>query len=190
MVYLARAPEGLSSPRLHAWERRAGRALLGLALGEWGVRLPEGLEQALRYGPRGKPYLEGNPVYFNISHSRGLAACAVESCPVGLDLEALRQFRPGLAERAFTPKERRLAQASPDRDRALTQLWTCKESLMKLSGQGMAALVEAEVEGLGQRPRCGQAGVWLESWDLESHWLTEACARPFALELRWADLRA
>lgn len=190
MVYLSRAPEALPPTSRRAWEHQTGRALLALALRERGLALPGELEENLCFGPRGKPYLKGNPVYFNISHGGGLAACAVENCPVGLDLEALRQFRPALAKRAFTPAERQLAQASPDPDGALTQLWTCKESLMKLSGQGMAELGETVLESLGRHPACPRAGVWLESRNLSGCWLTEACAAPFTLELRWADLQA
>ena len=45
-------------------------------------------EVALRYDAQGKPLTDG--LYLSISHSRGLAACAVADRPVGLDVELVR----------------------------------------------------------------------------------------------------
>lgn len=45
-------------------------------------------EAPLRYDAQGKPLTDG--LYLSISHSRGLAACAVADRPVGLDVELVR----------------------------------------------------------------------------------------------------
>ena len=68
------------------------------ALLTWVVRreLPEwagkDARELLVYGPHGKPFLKGNPFYFNLSHSGGIVACAVQTCEVGLDVEKKREF--------------------------------------------------------------------------------------------------
>ena len=36
---------------------------------------------------KGKPYFEGDPMYFSLSHSGSFALCAVSDRPVGADLE-------------------------------------------------------------------------------------------------------
>lgn len=188
MIYITRAPAGLPPAFRRAWEHKAGRALLALALARWGLPAPGGLESILRYGPRGKPYLDCPGFHFNISHSSGLAACAVERLPVGLDMERRRVFSPALANRICTPEERSLIEAAPDRDWALTQLWTCKESLMKLTGQGMAGLGGAVFTRLGERPESQRQGMFFRSAELEGHWITEACEGKFTLELEWVNL--
>ena len=45
-------------------------------------------EAPLRYDAQGKPLTDD--LYLSISHSRGLAACAVADRPVGLDVELVR----------------------------------------------------------------------------------------------------
>jgi 4'-phosphopantetheinyl transferase len=42
----------------------------------------------------GKPFFEGNPVYFNISHSKERAAIAICNSPVGVDLEVFKNRIP------------------------------------------------------------------------------------------------
>lgn len=188
MIYITRAPAELPPASRRAWEHKTGRALLRLALSRRGLPAPDDLESILLYGPRGKPYLDCQDFHFNISHSGGLAACAVERFPVGLDIERYRTFSPALANRICTPEERPLIGASPDRDQALTQLWTCKESLMKLTGQGMAGLEEAVFVRLGECPQSKRQEAFFRSVEQEGHWITEACGGDFTLELEWVNL--
>lgn len=188
LIYITCAPAGLPPASRRAWEHKTGRALLRIALAQRGFQAPDDLESILLYGPRGKPYIDSPDFHFNISHSGGFAACAVERYPVGLDMERRRNFSPALAKRICTPEEAALTGASPDRDSALTQLWTCKESLMKLTGQGMAELGEAVFLRLGERPESRRQGVRFQSVELDGYWITEACEGDFTLKLEWVNL--
>jgi len=115
-VYGAICPEG--------GERRTAYRLLELALArEAGVTsLPEIKRTAM-----GKPFFpDRNDLCFNISHSRGCAACALHDLPVGVDVERLRAA------------PRRLAQGMEDGE--FFRLWTMKEASIKRDGLSVALL--------------------------------------------------
>jgi 4'-phosphopantetheinyl transferase len=104
-------------------------------------------------GHAGKPEVDpalGLPwLRFNISHTRGLVACAVTSRDdVGLDVEDLdrREASPGLAERNFAPAEVALLAAVPAaaRHETFLRIWTLKEAFVKATGDGIGS-----AEGLG-----------------------------------------
>lgn len=89
------------------------------------------------YGPDGKPYLKEYPgIFFNISHCRKGIACAVCDCPVGIDIEVIQ---PGVEIRdlVLNPEERAAVEMSKEPEVEFTRLWTRKESILKLSGEGL-----------------------------------------------------
>ncbi len=135
MLYAVRYEKAFVNKREeHLYQKALSRRLLSHGLQrEYGIAL-EGL--ALSYGPQGKPYFQDFPVKFSLSHCRGLVCCALSGQEIGVDCEPIRPFDPRLANRICTPAELAWLDAAPDRGRALTVLWTLKESLMKLSGEG------------------------------------------------------
>ncbi len=166
-------------------ERQISRALFRFVLSR---RLPfcgnEPLEQLLVRGEHGKPFLKGNPFYFNLSHSGGLVLCAAEDVPVGVDVEKRRSFSEKLMERICTPGERALAESGGDRDRALTQLWTMKESYMKYTGKGFAqGILSTEFSSLGDRPALRSGDAFFVSRELSGAFLTLCTGEPVELFL-------
>lgn len=102
----------------------------------------------LACGPRGKPFFAapGLP-HFNLSHSGHYAACALSPVEVGVDVQATadaaRHLSPALVRRTCSPAEiARLEAAGPADSPAYAQafcaLWTRKESVIKLTGRGLA----------------------------------------------------
>ena len=85
----------------------------------------------------GKPCFEGNPLFFNISHSGERVVCAVGSCNVGCDTELIRERKHDIAERFFTEAECRLIEGDPEPKEMFYRLWTLKESFMKCTGLGL-----------------------------------------------------
>lgn len=91
--------------------------------------------------PRGKPELPECPgLHFSLSHCGGQALVAIDSAPVGIDIEALIQRDTDvLATQILAPTEleywRRLPQ--DHRIEALTEVWTRKEALLKACGLGL-----------------------------------------------------
>jgi 4'-phosphopantetheinyl transferase len=114
------------------------RHVLGVALGDHALRF-----RIERYG---KPELDGmfdGAVRFNLSHTHGMAVCAVcRHYPVGIDVEAIDRNVDveALARRFFAPAEYdRIAAAAPAaRGEIFFRLWTLKEAIIKAIGDGLS----------------------------------------------------
>lgn len=91
---------------------------------------------------RGKPALP-HSLAFNLSHSGGWMALAVAPVgQIGVDIEVPDREVDveGVAARFFHPDEAALlsAQSPPERQRHFFRLWTAKEAMLKMTGQGLA----------------------------------------------------
>lgn len=88
----------------------------------------------------GKPYLEGNPVYFNLSHSGDMAMCVISDTRVGCDIELMKK-QPNLrvAQRFFSEEEYKSIKEKGD----FYKIWTLKESFVKLSGEGIKGIADS-----------------------------------------------
>lgn len=90
------------------------------------------------YGEHGKPVLVGHPdIHFNLSHCREAVVCYVNDQPVGIDVEAVRDYKESLARHTMNDEEMTLISASDNPALAFTRLWTMKEAVQKLSGRGL-----------------------------------------------------
>lgn len=86
----------------------------------------------------GKPYAVGEPFFFNLSHCDGLAVCAVSTeRDVGVDVERIREYREPTAKRVMSDSEYANFLSSGDKDRMFFRMWTFKESVLKLTGEGL-----------------------------------------------------
>lgn len=103
-------------------------------------------EVKFQNGPHGKPALAGEPdahLEFNLTHSGDFALVAMSrTAPVGVDVERVRAFPDALAiaRRFFTAAEAAVLAdlAGPEQAAAFFTLWTCKEAVVKTTGQGIA----------------------------------------------------
>jgi 4'-phosphopantetheinyl transferase len=123
----------------------AGRGLLRSVLSRYLQAAPAELH--FEYQPRGKPVLAASArereLYFNVSHSHGLALFAVSAgLPIGVDLEQIRPVRDldGLVERFFAVEERDQWRRLPEAARPLAFFhgWTRKEAWLKATGSGLS----------------------------------------------------
>lgn len=95
-------------------------------------------ESELAFENSGKPCLfDGR--FLSISHSGKHCFLAVFNKEVGIDVEKVGRVGSAVATRFFTEKERAWAQ---DDEVRLTVLWTLKEALSKLTGDGVKMLFE------------------------------------------------
>ena len=128
-----------------------GRSQLRFILGRYLDCEPDSVQFC--YGPNGKPALvshsnaQRNTLHFNLSHSQGLALCALAwNWEVGIDLEYIRPLPTSeqLAQRFFSPEEHAFIQALPanEQPRAFFRLWTCKEAYLKAIGKGLPFLLK------------------------------------------------
>jgi 4'-phosphopantetheinyl transferase len=91
------------------------------------------------YGEHGKPCIAGRPdIHFNLSHCRHAVACALSSRPIGIDVESVREYSESLVRYTMSDAETSAILSSPAPDVAFTRLWTMKEALLKLTGQGIS----------------------------------------------------
>ena len=131
--------------RFHFSEHRAlyeqARFALRCIVGAYIAINPAAVQ--FEYGPYGKPELAGdNSLRFNLSHSGDLAIVGLaKASPVGVDVERIRPVHEveGVARRFFRPEEADavLARNGRERIRAFFRIWTRKESLLKLTGEGL-----------------------------------------------------
>jgi len=92
----------------------------------------------LSRGANGKPYLTDYPdVHMNLSHCPKAAACAVSDRPIGIDVEAVAPIDWDVARRVLSDAELADVRASDEPETAFTCLWTRKEALVKLTGDGI-----------------------------------------------------
>ena len=98
-------------------------------------------EDMLVRGEHGKPALREYPdIRFNLSHADGIAACIVSEHECGIDCERVREYRPNVARRVFTPEELAVFESAPESERDLLffRLWTLKEAFVKAVGRGLS----------------------------------------------------
>ena len=91
-------------------------------------------------GERGKPYFEGHPIHFSITHTPNHVFCALSHRPIGIDAEELdRKFSLRVADKILSPTEKAQLEAATNKSRALLTFWVLKEAAGKCSGQGINA---------------------------------------------------
>lgn len=87
----------------------------------------------------GKPVLKGiDGIHFNMSHCHRGILCVIDRQPVGCDIEKFpEQLKDSLIDYCMNPCEKAAIKSSPTPEAEFTRLWTQKEALGKLSGQGI-----------------------------------------------------
>lgn len=99
----------------------------------------------------GKPYIKGYEDFqYSLSHSGKWIVCAVDTMPVGADIQEMKAWKPGLAKRFYHEDEynRLLTKGASDENKKKTefyQMWTVKESVVKLTGRGIGAGIDKYV---------------------------------------------
>ncbi len=85
----------------------------------------------------GKPYFVSLSLYFNISHSNNLVACAVSDEKIGIDIEIITPKKEELYRFVCNEIEYQVIARSSDPDFEFTKFWTKKESYLKYHGKGI-----------------------------------------------------
>jgi len=87
----------------------------------------------------GKPYLEGLPLHFSVSHTGGLWCCMVSESNVGIDVQEMKSANYGkLAERFFAGEEARFV--NENGAGGFFDVWVRKEACIKYIGEGLPAI--------------------------------------------------
>ncbi len=93
-----------------------------------------GYEPVFELGTHGKPYANQGK-YFNMAHCKNAIGVVTGDGEVGIDVECMGRYNAMLAEYAMSKEE--LAEIEKGGDKVFTLLWTKKEALLKLTGEGI-----------------------------------------------------
>ncbi|MCK4764361.1 MAG: 4'-phosphopantetheinyl transferase superfamily protein [Candidatus Aminicenantes bacterium] len=96
-------------------------------------------EISFSYNEYGKPTLNDvENFHFNVSHSGEWIVCAVDSEPVGVDVEEIAPVDLDISRNYFSPDEHSDLLSQEDRIAYFFTLWTLKESYIKIVGKGLS----------------------------------------------------
>ncbi len=104
---------------------------------------PSSINFYIRKDTNGKPFLFSNnerfPLYFNLSHTKGLISCVVSlHHPIGIDVEYIDHQRSQFIEEYLSCVEKeKLRDTQSDNATYLYELWTLKEAYLKADGRGL-----------------------------------------------------
>ena len=117
------------------------------------LREEEGIMEnpIFEYGEHGKPFIVGHPdIHFNISHCKETVLCVTSPRPVGVDVESIRSFKESLVEYTMNPQEIAQIEQAARPDVEFIRLWTMKEAVLKLSGEGISKDLKTVLTGQEQ----------------------------------------
>ena len=83
------------------------------------------------------PRQDGTQLDFSISHCRKGILVAIDTQPIGVDIESVRRVDEALVEHTMNSREIEEIHASDNPDMAFTRLWTQKEAVLKQRGTGI-----------------------------------------------------
>ena len=115
--------------------------VLAYQLLKQGLREEYGITEnpIFEYNEHGKPSIVGHPeIFFNLSHCKYAAVCAISDQPVGIDVESIRDYKNGLVSYTMNDEEISEIESSENPSSAFIRLWTMKEAALKLIGTGIS----------------------------------------------------
>ena len=143
IIYTQLNISSVSPKEQHDAEHFAAYALLKKGLEQLGLPPMQVL-----YTENGKPYFEGDPIFFSLSHTRGIAVCAISDAPIGVDIEEIRPKKieslKRIAARMFNEKENKYLDAYNYELSAFYEIWVRKEAMVKRSGIGIKGMIDAD----------------------------------------------
>lgn len=158
--------------------KAAGRAVVRHTLAERTGK--SHVEITIERGKHGKPYFVEGCVQFNVAHSGRWIYFAVDTDPIGIDVEEIREKMDftGVMDMMFTAAEREWVLMESPIEKRFFQVWTAKEAILKQHGTGL----------IGQNPRdvCTRRSPdWIELPSPEGYCVSVAGKQP---GIRWNGL--
>lgn len=124
------------------------------------------------YNAHGKPFIEGNPLYFNLSHSNNKTVIVFCSEEVGIDLEYINKeiVIDDIASLILSYREQNILASVTNllKVRKFFEFWTKKEALLKALGIGLGVydLISLERE-IGYYFETQNNSLILNKWKLK-----------------------
>ena len=93
----------------------------------------------IKFNPYNKPFFDGDPVYFNISHSAEIVVCAItDTAEIGIDIEQIKEINLQNFKLNMTENEWTKITFSDNKRESFFNYWTQKEAVLKASGNGQS----------------------------------------------------
>ena len=134
----------------HKWESLGGLIALSRLIDKFPIDTHISTE--IYRSSNGKPYFN-SPVapFFSISHSGGIAAAAMVEYKygeIGFDIEAVdaNYNFDRISARYFTEAERAEINESKSPAEAFFSLWTVKEAMAKIGGDGLSSIINKQTD--------------------------------------------
>jgi 4'-phosphopantetheinyl transferase len=133
----------------------------------------------------GKPYLDNRKVHFNLTHSGNWVVMAMAEAEVGIDIELIRPINYRIAERFFSPAEVRTLNSKMNNDKLeyFFELWTLKESYLKLIGTGLTRSLnsftiyhEDKRFHIRENEKSGASNIFFKQYPIEDGYKISVCS--------------
>lgn len=143
------------------------------AISEFCGIAPNSIEFGL--SEKGKPFVIGVDVYFNISHSGDLVVCAVSNKEIGIDIEQIRPFNFRAAEKFACPDELEYIRSE---ENGFFNIWTLKEAYFKCIGTGLGADIKNVSFKINKKNiLCSESGFECSFHKIDDEYICSVCEK-------------
>jgi 4'-phosphopantetheinyl transferase len=181
----------------------AQRSLFGELLARFIIGKTLGVDSktiAFNKSKNGKPFLNKTGLHFNLSHSGDYVVMALSDHEVGIDVEVIRPINYRIAERFFSPQEVSVLnlKAGYNKLEYFFDLWTLKESYLKLIGTGLTRSLSSftiEIKDgefmMREKMKRKNANVYFEQYPLEAGYKLSVCSynKNFTHRVKWITIK-
>ena len=146
-------------------DKRDREHIAGIELCREMIKQYFGVEfDSFRYNDNGKPFVDKEGIFFNISHSKGRVVCAVSDKPVGVDIEKLTEKSTeeieNFAKRYFVENEVLTLEQENYSSVAFYEIWTKKEAYSKMLGSALSKNFKIDTTALDIVTYVNDGYVW------------------------------
>ncbi|MFL0195055.1 4'-phosphopantetheinyl transferase family protein [Clostridium sp. WILCCON 0269] len=130
-------------------------------------------DTSFQYNEFGKPHFGGiKPVFFNLSHCKLGAACAISRETAGMDIQEILTINTFVLKKVCSNKEIMSIKGSKKPGSEFTVLWTQKESYLKATGKGISEALGEINFGIDKKGNACKDGFLLTSNIYENYVIT------------------
>ena len=124
----------------------------------------------LNFNSNSKPYLNGENLEFNISHSGDIVVCAIsDQFEIGIDIEILKDIDVGDFKGQMTDNELKKVIYANDVTASFFDFWTQKEAVLKAQGSGIIEFLQS-FEIIGKRTTLNHSHFFIKEIPLDDRY--------------------
>lgn len=150
----------------------------------------------IEYNIYGKPFIKNKSIFFNISHSEDFIVIAIDTMPIGIDIEKIQKIDISISKFYFKKEESEFIYSFRENERLerFYEVWTLKESFVKNLGIGLQVDLDSfSVCNKGEIKRdlnYGQETYYLLGCTIKHNYRLSVCSKKIYdnLKLRFCDI--